>query len=297
MDCSRKKNGFEWVMKLLTHLELEKPTGHAMAPHNTEKGKWDGADPTPQHKAQEERFYFSCWTSIRKHKASPNKVISLFAKHTCKKCNQKCWALPFQSLDQTQSCHQSQFPAFCSQFAQANSANSTNSSTKTSSTILYFSFFIPNFQLFCTVQVKHVKPGFAIGWKLKKEEQVKNKIHKTIKDRTWHTKLQQSPVHHFCLYPPAQELHSPQKSTAEGGFSPSSNSIHKSVRSRVLQISACWADENTQVFSTGWVAFRWKPFWRESLDTGGAGISVWSRGVIINVSEMSICPANPSAPL
>lgn len=168
-------------MKLLTHLELEKPTGHAMAPHNTEKGKWDGADPTPQHKAQEERFYFSCWTSIRKHKASLNKVISLFAKHTCKKCNQKCWALPLQSLDQTQSCHQSQFPAFCSQFAQANSANSTNSSTKTSSTILYFSFFIPNFQLFCTVQVKHVKPGFAIGWKLKKEEQVKNKIHKTLK--------------------------------------------------------------------------------------------------------------------
>lgn len=56
-------------------------------------------------------------------------------------------------------------------------------STKTSSIILYSSFFPPNFQLFCTLQVKHEKPGFATGWKLRKEGQVKNRIHKAIKGR------------------------------------------------------------------------------------------------------------------
>lgn len=45
-----EKNGVEWVMKLLTHHELEKPTGHAMAPHNTGKENvgWRRSHPPTQ---------------------------------------------------------------------------------------------------------------------------------------------------------------------------------------------------------------------------------------------------------
>lgn len=45
-------------MKLLTQHEVEKSMDKPW--HHTTQGTWDGADPTPQHKAHEERFYFSC---------------------------------------------------------------------------------------------------------------------------------------------------------------------------------------------------------------------------------------------
>lgn len=51
--------------------------------------------PPPQHKAQEKRFYFSCWKSIRKHKASHKKVIFLFARNTCKKGDQETLSTAF----------------------------------------------------------------------------------------------------------------------------------------------------------------------------------------------------------
>lgn len=59
MDCNREKKGV-----LMSHETFNAPqvgkthwTHHGTTRH---RRTWDGADPTPQHKAHEERFYLSC---------------------------------------------------------------------------------------------------------------------------------------------------------------------------------------------------------------------------------------------